>query len=114
MARFVAVLSLIRPFDAICVVIVLAATAHTQIRNLDDTTTPPTPGVGHDYIKMLRETVNPANGSVSLRQWAGTDESAFSGLVCRATDRVGAHSAREANAERARRELPRTAAFPVT
>jgi RHS repeat-associated protein len=27
----------------------------------------PVPGSGHDYIKMLNETVNPANGSVSLR-----------------------------------------------
>ena len=27
----------------------------------------PTPGSGHDYIKLLDETVNPANGSVSLR-----------------------------------------------
>jgi hypothetical protein len=27
----------------------------------------PVPGSGHDYIKMLQETVNPANGSVSLR-----------------------------------------------
>lgn len=38
-----------------------------QISNLDNTTTPPIHGVGHDYIKMLGETVNPANGSVSLR-----------------------------------------------
>ena len=28
---------------------------------------PPTPGVGHDYVHLLSETVNPANGSVSLR-----------------------------------------------
>lgn len=27
----------------------------------------PLPGSGHDYIKMLQETVNPANGSLSLR-----------------------------------------------
>jgi RHS repeat-associated protein len=57
---------LIRPFNAICVVIVLVATAHAQIGNLDDTNTPPIPGIGHDFIKMLGETVNPANGSVSL------------------------------------------------
>src|SRR4029077_12733673 len=48
-----------------------------------------------------------------LRQRAGADESAFSGVVCRATDRVGAHSAGEADAERAHRELPRTAAGRV-
>lgn len=29
--------------------------------------TTPTPGSGHDYIKMLDETVNPANGSLSIR-----------------------------------------------
>jgi RHS repeat-associated protein len=31
------------------------------------TTTVPTPSVGHDYIKALSETVDPASGSVSLR-----------------------------------------------
>jgi RHS repeat-associated protein len=29
--------------------------------------TTPSPGSGHDYIKMLNETVNPANGSVNVR-----------------------------------------------
>ena len=38
-----------------------------QVINLDDTTAPPTQGVGHDFIKMFNETVNPANGSLSLR-----------------------------------------------
>jgi hypothetical protein len=38
-----------------------------QITSLDNTTMPPMPAVGHDYVKMLGETVNPANGSVSLR-----------------------------------------------
>jgi len=28
---------------------------------------PPTPGVGHDYTHFLNETVNPSNGSVSIR-----------------------------------------------
>ncbi len=28
---------------------------------------PPTPGVGHDYIQDNVETVNPANGSLSIR-----------------------------------------------
>ena len=45
-----------------------------------------------------------------LRQRAGADESAFSGVVRGAADRVSAHSAGEADAERARRELSRTAA----
>ena len=40
-----------------------------------------------------------------LRQRAGVNESAFSSLVCGATDRVGTHSAGKANPERTRREL---------
>jgi hypothetical protein len=32
-----------------------------------DATSVPLPGSGHDYIEMLNETVNPANGSVSVR-----------------------------------------------
>ncbi len=38
-----------------------------QITNVTDDTSTPVPGVGHDYIGMVSETVNPANGSVSLR-----------------------------------------------
>src|SRR3954464_8433951 len=38
-----------------------------QITNVTNSTSTPTPGSGHDYIKMLNETVNPANGSVSIR-----------------------------------------------
>lgn len=38
-----------------------------QIISVDDTTSTPVPGSGHDYIHALSETVNPANGSVSLR-----------------------------------------------
>jgi len=49
------------------VVTVLLASAHAQVINLDDTTAPPTQGIGHDFIKMFNETVNPANGSLSLR-----------------------------------------------
>jgi hypothetical protein len=67
MARFGVVLSLLRRFTLTYVAILLAATVHAQIGNLDDTNTPPIPGIGHDFIKMLGETVNPANGSVSLR-----------------------------------------------
>ncbi len=67
MARFGVVLSLLRGFTLTYIAILLAATAHAQIGNLDDTNTPPIPGIGHDFIKMLGETVNPANGSVSLR-----------------------------------------------
>ena len=48
-----------------------------------------------------------------LRQRAGTHQPAFSGLVRGAADRVGAHSAGQADAERAGGELPRTAARRV-
>lgn len=38
-----------------------------QVANVDDTTSTPIEGAGHDYIHQLSETVNPANGSMSLR-----------------------------------------------
>ncbi len=41
--------------------------ARAQITNVTNTTSTPIPGAGHDYIQALNETVNPANGSVSLR-----------------------------------------------
>ena len=44
-----------------------SSSARAQITNVDDTTSTPSPGAGHDYIHLLSETVNPANGSVSLR-----------------------------------------------
>lgn len=56
-----------RPYIVGCVVVLLAASASAQLISLDNTTAPPTPGVGHDYIKSFSETVNPANGSLSVR-----------------------------------------------
>jgi hypothetical protein len=41
--------------------------APAQIANLGNNTSTPVPGVGHDYVEMLNETVNPANGAVSFR-----------------------------------------------
>jgi RHS repeat-associated protein len=41
--------------------------ASAQIENVTNSTSTPIQGAGHDYIKMLSETVNPANGSVSVR-----------------------------------------------
>ena len=38
-----------------------------QITTLSSSTATPTPGAGHDYIKLLNETVEPASGAVSLR-----------------------------------------------
>jgi len=40
---------------------------YAQITNVNDNTMTPIPGAGHNYIQMLGETVNPSNGSVSLR-----------------------------------------------
>lgn len=41
--------------------------ARAQITDVTNSTSTPIPGAGHDYIKMLSESVNPANGSISLR-----------------------------------------------
>jgi YD repeat-containing protein len=41
--------------------------ARAQITNVTNDQSTPVTGTGHDYIHMLDETVNPANGSVSLR-----------------------------------------------
>ncbi|MGO8791343.1 MAG: RHS repeat domain-containing protein, partial [Terriglobia bacterium] len=45
----------------------LASLAFAQITNVTNDTSTPIPGAGHDYVKLLSETVNPANGSVSIR-----------------------------------------------
>ena len=41
--------------------------AAAQVTNVTADQTPPIAGVGHDYIQLLNETVNPATGSVSVR-----------------------------------------------
>jgi hypothetical protein len=46
---------------------VLAPVCWAQLPSAGDMTSPPTPGVGHDYFHAPAETVNPANGSVSVR-----------------------------------------------
>lgn len=57
-----------------CSIVLLAAIslsiscfARAQILNVGDDTSTPIPGAGHDYIHSPAETVNPANGSVSIR-----------------------------------------------
>src|SRR5437016_1641594 len=55
---------------SLAVVFVLSlsvSASRSQINNVRDTTSTPIPGAGHDYVHLLSETVNPANGSVSLR-----------------------------------------------
>ncbi len=48
-------------------VFALTAAAFAQVPNITDVTSTPVPGVGHSYLHGLNETVNPANGSVTLR-----------------------------------------------
>jgi len=67
MRRVRAITSPYQIFLAICISLFALITAQAQVATLDNTTVTPTPGVGHDYIQMLSEIVNPANGSVSLR-----------------------------------------------
>lgn len=43
------------------------ATGSAQIPSVSDTTSTPIPNAGHDYIHAPAETVNPANGSLSIR-----------------------------------------------
>jgi RHS repeat-associated protein len=47
--------------------LIFATGASGQISTVTNTTSTPIPGAGHDYLKLLSETVNPGNGSVSLR-----------------------------------------------
>jgi RHS repeat-associated protein len=46
---------------------IAVSSAFGQITDDTSSQTTPTPGDGHDYVKMLGETVNPADGSVSLQ-----------------------------------------------
>jgi hypothetical protein len=52
---------------AVCLLVLSAPFSFAQITNVTDTTSAPVPGTGHDYFKLLSETVNPANGSLSVR-----------------------------------------------
>jgi RHS repeat-associated protein len=45
----------------------LSNACRAQISSVGNDQAPPTAGVGHDYIHSLTETVNPANGSLSIR-----------------------------------------------
>src|ERR1700733_136997 len=59
--------SILRSLEVLAAVLFTFSAAHSQITNVTDDTATPIEGAGHDYIKMVSETVNPANGSVSLR-----------------------------------------------
>lgn len=45
----------------------LVPASEAQITNVTNDTATPVEGAGHNYIKLLSETVNPASGSLSLR-----------------------------------------------
>jgi hypothetical protein len=60
MARFAVVVCL-------ATALVVSLPSNAQIADVTNTTSAPIPGAGHDYIKLLNETVNPANGSLSIR-----------------------------------------------
>jgi RHS repeat-associated protein len=51
----------------LCLGLACCSLANAQITEISSSTATPTPGVGHDYISLLSETVNPATGSVSYR-----------------------------------------------
>jgi RHS repeat-associated protein len=67
MARFVGLASALCTFVLVAFFFFTVKTAEAQVIAVGDDTSTPSEGSGHDYIKMLSETVNPANGSVSLR-----------------------------------------------
>jgi len=46
--------------------------ATAQVEFISNATSTPLPGTGHNYLGMFNETVNPSNGSVSLRIGAPT------------------------------------------
>ena len=45
----------------------LVGPSHGQNYYVNGSTARPVPGTGHDYIQMLSETINPADGSLSIR-----------------------------------------------
>jgi RHS repeat-associated protein len=52
---------------ALLAAFLLVPTSSAQITGGTDIQATPTPGVGHDYIKSLSETVQPENGQLSIR-----------------------------------------------
>jgi hypothetical protein len=54
-------------FGILLTSILLASSGSAQITNVTGDQAPPIEGVGHDYIHLLSETVNPGNGSISVR-----------------------------------------------
>ena len=62
----IAILWMLTAFSLATCVLPAPGYASAQSNVITDQTSTPIPGAGHDYIQMLAETVNPANGSLSL------------------------------------------------
>src|SRR5207245_11441046 len=60
-------LAVLRIASALLLALVAASLAWGQITTVNDMTSVPVPGSWHDYIHLLNETINPANGSCSVR-----------------------------------------------
>lgn len=55
-------------FLFICILVAsVPASIRAQITNVTNSTSTPIPGAGHNYIRLLSETVDPTNGSLSVR-----------------------------------------------
>lgn len=54
-------------FRLVAISLFLASACWAQIPQASDTTSTPVPDAGHDYLHSPLATVNPANGSVSIR-----------------------------------------------
>src|SRR5713226_1206773 len=59
-------LAVLKMAGALIFVLVAASLSWGQITNLNTASTP-VAGSGHDYMHMLNETVNPRDGSLSMR-----------------------------------------------
>lgn len=57
----------LRPLQVVVLTLFIVPVASAQTTAINDQTSTPTAGTGHNYIHMLNETVNPANGSISIR-----------------------------------------------
>src|SRR5580698_4378853 len=66
MARFGAGFPPVRLF-VLASISFFAAATQAQVTNVSDVEATPIPGAGHNYTGMLNETVDPANGSLSVR-----------------------------------------------
>ncbi|MGH9354576.1 MAG: hypothetical protein ACRD10_00420, partial [Terriglobia bacterium] len=58
---------LVRVYISACLLLISTSFACGQIINASADQQAPIPGAGHDYIHMLTETVNPADGSLNVR-----------------------------------------------